>query len=338
MLPELRNSLAAIAQDAQFVMVVTDAEGVLLWREGSPRVLRGADKLGFAEGADWSERTVGTNAIGTALVEGGPVQLFSAEHYAPSHHGWTCTACPVHDPRTGELLGVVDLSGPALTVHPMTVALVCMAVRLAESTLWRQHEARLDRLRTAAGPALASVTGPAMVVDEHGWVAGVSGLATRERVAAPAADRPLAVPGVGLCVPEPLAGGWLLRASTRPSALRLELELGALPQAVVHGVSTWRHPLTARHAELLVLLAKAGAAGMDAAALSRAVYGDSEHMVAVRAELSRLRRSLGGLLCSQPYRIDPDVTVTVPELRDSALLRTSTAPGVQALLAQTLGT
>ncbi len=99
-LPELRNSLAAIAQDAQFVMVVTDAEGVLLWREGSPRVLRGADKLGFAEGADWSERTVGTNAIGTALVEGGPVQLFSAEHYAPSHHGWTCTACPVHDPRT----------------------------------------------------------------------------------------------------------------------------------------------------------------------------------------------------------------------------------------------
>jgi len=134
----------------------------------------------------------------------------------------------------------------------------------------------------------------------------VSGLATRERVAAPAADRPLAVPGVGLCVPEPLAGGWLLRASTRLSALRLELELGVQPQAVVHGASTWRHPLTTRHAELLLLLAKAGAAEMDAAALSCAVYGDSEHVVAVRAELSRLRRTLGGLLCSQPYRIDPE--------------------------------
>ncbi len=45
-----------------------------------------------------------------------------------------------------------------------------MAVRLAESTLWRQYEARLDRLRTAAGPALAAVTGPAMVVDDTaGW-------------------------------------------------------------------------------------------------------------------------------------------------------------------------
>ncbi|MGZ4588086.1 MAG: GAF domain-containing protein [Mycobacteriaceae bacterium] len=333
-LPELRTSLAAIAQDAQFVMVVADADGVLLWREGSSSVLRGADVLGFTEGAEWSERTVGTNAIGTALVEAAPVQLFSAEHYAPSHHGWTCTGCPVHDPRTGEMLGVVDLSGPALTVHPMTIALVCTAVRLAEATLWRQHEARLDRLRLAAGPALASVNGPAMVVDEHGWVAGVSGLASRERVAVPAADRPLAVPGVGLCVPEPLAGGWLLRGSSSPTPLRLELELGAQPQAVVHGASTWRHRLTTRHAELLLLLAKAGATGMDAAALSCAIYGDAAHVVAVRAEVSRLRRTLGGLLCSQPYRFAPEVVVTLPGLDGCALLRTSTAPGVRAMLTE----
>lgn len=330
-LPELRNSLAALAQDGQLVMVVTDAQGVLLWREGSAGVLRGADVLGFAEGADWSERTVGTNAIGTALVEGSPVQLFSAEHYAPSHHGWTCTACPVHDPRTGELLGVVDLSGPALTVHPMTVALVCMAVRLAEATLWRHHEARMAKLRATAAPALAGVSGPAMVVDEHGWVAGVRDLAARERVAAPAEDRMLAVPGIGLCVPERLAGGWLLRAGNTSKAVRLQLELGPHPQAVVHGTSTWCHPLTTRHAEILLLLAYAGTAGLDAAALSRALFGDTAHVVAVRAEVSRLRRTLGGLLCSKPYRIDPAVTVTLPTLRDCTLRRTSSAPGVRAL-------
>lgn len=117
-LPALRAALTSVAEDARHVMVVCDADGVLLWREGSTAVRRRADALGFTEGAEWSERSVGTNAIGTALAEGGPVQIFSAEHFVRSHHGWTCTAAPVHDPRSGELLGVVDLSGPAETVHP----------------------------------------------------------------------------------------------------------------------------------------------------------------------------------------------------------------------------
>ncbi|WP_181784456.1 GAF domain-containing protein, partial [Pseudonocardia pini] len=153
-LPELRAALTSVAEDARHVMVITDADGVLLWREGSTRVRHRADSLGFTEGADWSEGSVGTNAIGTALAEGAPVQLFAAEHFVRSHHVWTCTACPVHDPRTGELLGVVDVSGPAETIHPTTVALVGTAVKLAEAGLWRRHETRLDTLRTVAAPLL----------------------------------------------------------------------------------------------------------------------------------------------------------------------------------------
>ncbi|GAB2936694.1 GAF domain-containing protein [Rhodococcus aerolatus] len=312
--PELRSALAAFAEDARFVVVVTDADGVLLWREGSAAVRRQADALGFAEGADWSEGSVGTNAIGTALVERAPVQLFSAEHYAPSHHPWTCTASPVHDPRTGELLGVVDVSGPALTLTPTTIALVSTAVRLAEATLWRSHEERLERLRTVADPVLAGVRGPAMVVDEHGWVARSSGLAVRDRVAAPAADRPLAVAGLGLCVPEPVAGGWLLRRGDDPAggAVRVTLDLRGHPEVAVSGAGEpWRRAVTPRHAEVLALLARAGREGLDAAALSRALHGDAGHVVAVRAEISRLRRTLGGLLAAQPYRFAEGVTVEV---------------------------
>ena len=39
-----------------------------LWRDGCSSVRRRADGLGFVEGAAWDENTVGTNAIGTALV------------------------------------------------------------------------------------------------------------------------------------------------------------------------------------------------------------------------------------------------------------------------------
>ena len=194
-------------------MVVTDADGVLLWREGSVPVRRRADALGFTEGANWSERMVGSNAIGTALAEGAPVQMFAAEHFVRSHHVWTCTACPVHDPRTGDLLGVVDVSGPAETVHPTTVALVGTAVKLAEASLWRQHEGRLEALRGVAAPLLSGLPGAGLVVDDHGWVAAVTGMPSLERIAEPRGDRPVAIHGVGVCVPEPVPGGWLLRVS-----------------------------------------------------------------------------------------------------------------------------
>jgi hypothetical protein len=332
-LPELRAALTSVAEDARHVMVVTDADGVLLWREGSNQVRHRADRLGFTEGADWSEAQVGTNAIGTALAEGAPVQIFSAEHFVRTHHVWTCTACPVHDPRTGELLGVVDVSGPAETIHPTTVALVGTAVKLAEAGLWRQHESRLEALRAVAAPLLAGLRGAGLVVDDHGWVAAVTGMPSLERIAEPRPERPIAVHGVGVCLPEPVPGGWLLRLS-EPQHIRLALDLDARPpRAIVDGSTRWVHPLSTRHAEVLVLLAHAGPTGMDAGALSVALYGDRDHLVTVRAEMSRLRRTLGGLLLARPYRIAPDVDVTAPELTSSSSLRGSTAPGVQALLA-----
>lgn len=333
-LPELRASLTSVAEDARHVMVITDAQGVLLWREGPPKIRHHADHLGFVEGVDWSEGVVGTNAIGTALVEAAPVQIFSAEHFVRRQHAWTCTACPVHDPRTGELLGVVDVSGPAHTVHPTTVALVCTAVKLAESSLWRQHEGRLDALRAVGAPLLAGIRGPGLVVDDHGWVAAAAGMPTLDRVPAPRQGEPLAVPRLGLCHPEPVPGGWLLRAQ-RPATearLRLRLELDRRPpRAIVEGTSVWLHPLSTRHAELLLLLARAGNAGMTGTELSHALYGDAQHLVTVRAELSRLRRSLGGLLLARPYRIAAGVEVQVPDLAECPLIAASTAPGIRAL-------
>jgi hypothetical protein len=49
--------------------------------------------------------------------------------------------------------------------------------------------------------------------------------------------------------------------------------------------------------------------------------------------MSRLRRSLGGLLLARPYRIAPDVEVSAPDPAASPLLRRSTAPGVRRLAA-----
>ena len=73
----------------------------------------------------------------------------------------------------------------------------------------------------------------------------------------------------------------------------------------------WQTPLTPRHAEVLLLLQRAGRGGLTAAQLSTALFGDDEHCVTARAEVSRLRRVLGGLVSTHPYRLAEGVTLTV---------------------------
>lgn len=305
---EIRAVLTSVADASRFIVVVTDAEGTILWREGSAGVLRRADALGFTEGATWTEDHVGTNAIGTALAEQAPVQLFSAEHFEESQHPWYCTASPLHDPRTGALLGIVDVSGPALTLHPALVALVATATKLAEARLWRHHEQSLQRLRRSAAHVLATTSGPLLLVDDDGWVAHHAGVLVRDRIAAPRTDRALTVPGLGLCLPERLGEGWLVRPGVR--ALQLTARVRTVDGRAVLEVSGspdagegWRASLTPRHAAILRLLARSGAEGLSAARLSRALFGDDEHQVTVRAEVSRLRRVVGAMVLSAPYRL-----------------------------------
>jgi transcriptional regulator of acetoin/glycerol metabolism len=171
-LPVLREGLVSVADAAWHIMVVTDADGRVLWRDGSSAVRKSADRLGFAEGASWAEEVVGTNAIGTALVARAPVQVHSAEHFVRTHHGWTCAAAPLHDPRDGRLLGVVDVSGPAASVHPATLSLVSSVARVAEGELRIRHWAAVDRLRSVSAPLLAGFDGRALVVDHNGWTTG----------------------------------------------------------------------------------------------------------------------------------------------------------------------
>ncbi|MDE8670762.1 GAF domain-containing protein [Pseudarthrobacter sp. H3Y2-7] len=164
-MPALHDLLADDSSSGRHLLVLTDASGEILWRVGSPDVLRRADRLEFSEGADWSEAGIGTNAISEALLTGQPVQLFSAEHLVRTHHEWACTAAPITDPATGRLLGVLDVSGPLDTLSADTLRMVRCAVRVAE-TLLGTHDggASLGALPSIRAPR-ASVRRPSVGVE-----------------------------------------------------------------------------------------------------------------------------------------------------------------------------
>ena len=310
---ELTPHLQSVV-DSGHLVVVTDDDGHVLWRFGRPGVRGRADDLGFVPGSEWSEGNVGTNAIGTALVLGEPVHIQGAEHFVESHVRWGCSAAPLRDPWTGHVVGVVDISGPRTSMHPSLLATASMASRLASMELLERHRRSLDELRTGSGHILTRISGPAAVVDRHGHVAATSGLLTHQ-VCLPEGLTPgvVRLPGLGDVVVEPLPGGWLLRQATESSPVtRMVLDLTAEPHIeVVAESGPWTRRLTPRHAELLLALAAAGDAGLGAAALADEVFADPSRVVTVRAELSRMRRVLGGLLLTRPYRIAPSVDLEV---------------------------
>lgn len=96
--------------------------------------MRGADRIAFAEGADWSETGIGTNGISRALETGGMTHVTAGEHFVRAHHAWTCSAAPIRDSE-GAIIGVLDVSLPVRFATAESAALVRCGVRLAEALL-----------------------------------------------------------------------------------------------------------------------------------------------------------------------------------------------------------
>jgi hypothetical protein len=149
-LPVIRRLLVEDASEAGVVVAVTAADGTLLWVEGDPAACRKAEAMNFVPGADWSERSAGTNAPGTALALDRELQIRGSEHFTRIVQPWSCTAVPVHDPVTGALLGAIDLTGGVDVASPQTLALVRATAVAVENHLALLRLTHPDQASTAA--------------------------------------------------------------------------------------------------------------------------------------------------------------------------------------------
>ena len=237
-MPVVRRLLVDDAVDTGLVVAVSDDAGRLLWVEGSPGLRSRAESMNFVEGANWSEAHAGTNAPGTALATDHAVQIFGHEHWNRIVQPWSCTAAPIHDPSTGRVLGVLDVTGGDVVASPHSLALVQAAVHAIETEL---------RLLTMAPPV------------------------PRSRRNGP-------------------------RAATR------RLEVLGVDHGVLH-LAGQRRTLSQRHTEIVTLLAL-HPGGLTTEQLAVELTEDELSSVTVRAEMSRLRATLGDLApSSRPYRL-----------------------------------
>lgn len=169
--PEL-DALNAEARDTGGIVILTNAQGVVLDAVGDSAFAGRAAAVALRPGVTWSETSIGTNAIGTALAERRAVSVHGAEHFYDAHQILSCAAVPITDPR-GVVVGVLDLSAHAQVQHLHALGLVRLAVEQIEHRFFNGafDGATVLRFHTDAAVVGASREGVLVFDDDQRLIA-----------------------------------------------------------------------------------------------------------------------------------------------------------------------
>ncbi|MDP5308749.1 GAF domain-containing protein [Paracoccus spongiarum] len=90
-------------------VLLTDATGVVLDQRVNDADAAQFRDWGLWQGADWSERSQGTNGIGTCLADGRQVTIHRDEHFHTRNIGMSCMDAPIWG-SDGRLVAALDVS------------------------------------------------------------------------------------------------------------------------------------------------------------------------------------------------------------------------------------
>src|SRR4029079_12673036 len=183
-----------------------------------------AAEMNLVEGARYSEAADGTNGIGTALAAEHAFQVFAFDHFNERHHQWVCSGAPVHDPVTGRVVALVDLSSLWHTAHPRSLELVSAAARSMERRLLEARRDQDARVRRRYSDLMTRSTD--LLVNRDGYVvAGEPG--SSEPLELPEGDGEIVLGDGSVAVAASLGQGqaYLLRPAATATAKAAPVEV-----------------------------------------------------------------------------------------------------------------
>jgi transcriptional regulator of acetoin/glycerol metabolism len=152
-----------------------DAGGRMLATEGDSRARDALSEINFAPGGLWLESAAGTNGPGTALASGRPVRIIGSEHYCEAWQRWHCAAAPIHDPVSGDIAGVLDITGPSELASPQLLHLALALAVAAEHALAERDLQRRCAILRAFSECSDRYPGEVVIAaDRTGHVIGAS--------------------------------------------------------------------------------------------------------------------------------------------------------------------
>ncbi|MDK1490110.1 helix-turn-helix domain-containing protein [Sinorhizobium sp. 7-81] len=174
------DRLFAVIGRAGCCLLLTDDKGVALERRGAVGDDADFRDVGLWSGTVWSEASVGTNGIGTAIADERAVIIQRDQHFLSRNIGLSCATAPIRN-EAGRLAAAIDISTCRDDASEATLSILSQAVRDAASRI----EANLFR-RAFAGARIVLVpadrAGPALLaVDRDDLVLGAT-RAARQRL------------------------------------------------------------------------------------------------------------------------------------------------------------
>ncbi|MBL8438548.1 MAG: hypothetical protein JNM61_10145 [Zoogloeaceae bacterium] len=175
--PILQRAGAVLAH-CESVALLTGNDGMIVDVAGDARTRLHAEDYNLAVGGLWAEEAVGTNAIGTALAEEQPVQLYGGEHYCGVIKRWTCSAEVIRDPHDGHVLGVFDISGLTDSYRDHALEFAITGARLIEANLASAYFRARREVIEGSAESFQHWPGEGLLAfDRHGQLARANGAA-----------------------------------------------------------------------------------------------------------------------------------------------------------------
>jgi hypothetical protein len=161
--------------DTGITLFLSDRAGSIVARRTTDfGVQRRLDRVHAAEGFNYSEDSVGTNGLGTAMVERRPVWIEGSQHYNEALGDLACAAAPVAAP-SGSVIGAISVGGPLDRASPLMLSLTREIGSQIEERL-RQDARPQDLALAMSFMRFTNSQRPTVVMDRESILANTPGL------------------------------------------------------------------------------------------------------------------------------------------------------------------
>jgi transcriptional regulator of acetoin/glycerol metabolism len=160
-------------------VVMANKDGVILERRGQAPDDATFEQWGLWTGNIWSERSQGTNAIGTSIVEERPVVIYRDQHFLTRNTVLSCMTAPIHD-EYGALVAVIDVSSCKPDLSEDFARVICsLAVDAAQRIETQNFNMAFSNTRIVMLPDHAVRAPTLLAIDRHDMVVGATHAARR---------------------------------------------------------------------------------------------------------------------------------------------------------------
>lgn len=143
------DRLEAMLQDMGTSIFLADRTGQIVARRVASRSDRARfDNACAAEGFDFSEESIGTNGLGTAMREADAVFVRGPEHFNEALESLACAGACIRHPVTDRLMGSLSLAAPVEAAETMMLAMAREGARQIVDNMGvvvGRHEVALGR-------------------------------------------------------------------------------------------------------------------------------------------------------------------------------------------------